>query len=170
MALVRNGELIADPFTDISRSATIPPAGAVILSLGQWLDNLRTLVTRRDPFGIRLRSDEHPEVIADDLDHFAVIALEFSNGGDLHPCSHARLLREHWGYRGELRAVGRVPREALELIHQSGFDAFEIGSDDTLAASRTESEQSPIRYQPGCEYRTWEREGQGGPTPTRRHP
>ena len=38
----------------------------------------------------------------------------------------ARLLRERYGYKGELRAVGVVARDHLQIMAQCGFDSFEL--------------------------------------------
>lgn len=133
MALISDGELVQDQFIDVACGGTIPETGSIIVSLEQWLSNLDVLVARRDPIGIRLRSDQHPEIIADDLDHFAVVALEFPVFKDGRAYSYARLLRERWGFTGELRAVGDVLLEQLHFMQRVGFDAFEMGSADPVA-------------------------------------
>jgi uncharacterized protein (DUF934 family) len=43
--------------------------------------------------------------------------------------STARLLRERYGYRGELRAVGDVLRDQLFYLSRVGFDAFALRQD-----------------------------------------
>ena len=48
-----------------------------------------------------------------------------------------RLLRERYGYRGELRAVGDVQRDQLYYLYQVGFDAFALPeAADVLSALR----------------------------------
>lgn len=128
MILIRNGTAVQDAFVNAIGLDAIPASGPVIVSLDQWLDNLDALMVRRDPLGIRLRSDQNPEIIADDLDHFSVIALEFPMTRDGRVYSYARLLRERWGFRGELRAVGDLLLEQLHFMQRVGFDAFELTS------------------------------------------
>ena len=53
-----------------------------------------------------------------------VIAVNFPKYGDGRGYSIARLLRERYGYKGELRAVGVVARDHLQLMAQCGFDSF----------------------------------------------
>ncbi len=36
------------------------------------------------------------------------------------------MLRERYGYKGELRAVGQITRDHLYAMAQVGFDAFEL--------------------------------------------
>src|SRR5690606_10346794 len=108
MALVKNGELVESSFVDVSAAEAIPPTGPVIVSLEQWQTQREALLERGTPLGIRLHSDQHPEAIAGDLSHFDVVALEFPKFRDGRAYSYARLLRERYGFKGELRAVGDV--------------------------------------------------------------
>ena len=67
-----------------------------------------------------------------------IIAVNFPKYGDGRGYSIARLLRERYGYQGELRAVGVVARDHLQAMAQCGFDSFLLreGEDvqDALAA------------------------------------
>jgi uncharacterized protein (DUF934 family) len=151
MALIKDGALCDDRFVDVSGSDEIPPDGAVIVSLAQWQEAGDAL--RGRDLGIRLRSDEPPELIADDLSEFSVIALEFPVFRDGRAYSYARILRETYGYTGELRAVGDVLLEQLHFMIRVGFDAFELHGDDPEAAYRTAAEEFSAWYQPGADAR-----------------
>ena len=87
------------------------------------------------------------EVIANDLDHVAVIALEFAVFKDGRAYSYARLLRERWGFTGELRAVGDVLLEQLHFMQRVGFDAFELKSGDPIAEWQTATAEFTTWYQ-----------------------
>ena len=52
------------------------------------------------------------------------IAVNFPKYGDGRGYSIGRLLRERYGFKGELRAVGVVARDHLQLMAQCGFDSF----------------------------------------------
>lgn len=158
MALVRNGAIAQDRFADVTGAATVPAAGAVIVSLDQWRTHRDELAARRDPLGIRLRSDQHPGAIAADVRRFAVIALEFPSFRDGRAYSYARLLRERWGYAGELRAVGDVLLEQLHFMQRVGFDAFEIAGEDPAGAWRTAMAEFSTWYQPAADGRAPARE------------
>src|SRR5688572_107204 len=100
MALIKNGELVTSSFVDVSAAPAIPPAGPVIVSLEQWQANRDDLLKRGTPLGIRLHSDQPPELIAADLPHFAIVALEFPKFRDGRAYSYARLLRERYQFTG----------------------------------------------------------------------
>ena len=153
MALVKNGELAASSFVDASAAEAIPPTGPVIVSLDQWKAHRDELLKRGTPLGIRLHSDQPPDLIAADLPHFAVVALEFPKFRDGRAYSYARLLRERYGFKGELRAVGEVLLEQLFFMLRTGFDAFEIESADPLKDYRTALADFSVWYQPTADGR-----------------
>lgn len=153
MALVKNGELVTSSFVDASAADAVPAVGPVIVSLAQWTAQRDELLARGTPLGIRLHSDQPPELIAADLPHFAVVALEFPKFRDGRAYSYARLLRERYGFKGELRAVGDVLLEQLFFMLRTGFDAFEIESADPLQDYRTALADFSVWYQPAADGR-----------------
>jgi uncharacterized protein (DUF934 family) len=148
MALVKNGELVDDLFRDASSAEEVPAEGAVIVSVDQWRQRRESLEARRDPLGVRLKSHESPELIAEDLPRFAVVALEFPKFRDGRAYTYARWLRERFGYEGEVRAVGEVLLEQLHFMLRVGFDAFELEGADPLGTYRTALEDYTVWYQP----------------------
>ena len=101
----------------------------LIVPLNLWLDHAHALKARDGGLGVWLNSDEEVEAIADDLEHFQVIALNFPVFSDGRSYSNARLLRDRYGYEGEVRAIGDVLRDQLFLMKRCGFDAFVIRED-----------------------------------------
>ena len=53
------------------------------------------------------------------------MALEFGKFLDGRHYSNVRILRERYGFRREVRAVGDVLREQALFMLRAGFDAFE---------------------------------------------
>ena len=73
---------------------------------------------------VRLEPADDPAAVA--LEGVARIEVNFPKFGDGRGYSIARLLRERYGYRGELRAVGHITRDLLFFMESCGFDAFEL--------------------------------------------
>ena len=73
-----------------------------------------------------IEASDDPGALAATLDRIQVIGVRFPAFGDGRGYSIARLLRERYGYRGELRAIGEVARDHLYFMAQCGFDAFEL--------------------------------------------
>ena len=64
--------------------------------------------------------------LAERLPGLKLIAVNFPKYSDGRGYSIARLLRERYGYKGELRATGVVARDHLQLMAQCGFDSFQL--------------------------------------------
>jgi uncharacterized protein (DUF934 family) len=73
-----------------------------------------------------LEASDDPGALAASLGRLKLVAVNFPKFGDGRGYSIARLLRERYGYRGELRAVGEVARDHLYFMAQCGFDAFQL--------------------------------------------
>ena len=136
------------PYPFLGDDDSLPAAGAVIVSLERWQDQRSELLERQDPVGVVLRSDQSPDSIADDLGLIPLVALEFPQFRDGRAYSYARILRERYGYGGEIRAVGDVLMEQLHFMLRVGFDAFELDADDPVAVYRTALEDYSVWYQP----------------------
>jgi len=73
---------------------------------------------------LRLEPHDDPAALADRLGGAARVEVNFPKFTDGRGYSIARLLRERYGYAGELRAVGDVQRDQLYYLARVGFDAF----------------------------------------------
>ncbi len=153
MALIKDGKLVDDAFVYIDDDATLPADGAVIVNLERWQSSREELLQRGEPVGVRLRSDQPPELIGAGLDKLAVVALEFPGFRDGRAYSYARLLREKYDYRGELRAVGDVLLEQLHFMVRTGIDAFEIHSEDPKGDFEIAATDFSVWYQPTADGR-----------------
>ena len=73
---------------------------------------------------VRLEPADDPATVS--LEGVTRVEVHFPKFGDGRGYSIARLLRERYGYRGELRAVGHITRDLLFFLESCGFDAFEL--------------------------------------------
>ncbi|HEX3065771.1 MAG TPA: DUF934 domain-containing protein [Dongiaceae bacterium] len=132
MPLIKDGQPATDAFAHVADGEALPPEGPIIIGLARWQEERGLIEPRNTPIGLRLKPNDAVEQIAGDLDRIAVVALEFPKFNDGRAMSQARLLRERYGYRGEIRATGKVVRDLLLFMHRCGFDAFEVA--DTITA------------------------------------
>ena len=86
----------------------------------------RRIVAQLSPPDLVLEPTADPALLAGAVGLAGVIAVNFPKFGDGRGYSIARLLRERYGYKGELRAVGEVARDHLHAMEQCGFDAFQL--------------------------------------------
>jgi uncharacterized protein (DUF934 family) len=73
---------------------------------------------------VRLEPTDDPASVS--LQGVTRVEVSFPKFGDGRGFSIGRLLRERYGYRGELRAVGHITRDLLFYLESCGFDAFEL--------------------------------------------
>jgi uncharacterized protein (DUF934 family) len=152
MALIRNRKLAQDPWKLLlSRPEgglpAIPEVGAVIVPLAVWEALRSELLARADSVGVLLRPEDDPATIAEDLPHLDLIAVNFPSFTDGRGYSTARLLRERYGWRGELRATGDIQRDQLLFLERCGFDALELREGDDVAAALGAFEDFSEAYQ-----------------------
>lgn len=132
---------VDDPFTHVADDAELP-AGDVILSLARFEAEGDRLLSEGRRVGVRLKAEEAVEALAYDLPRLSLVALEFPKYRDGRAYTNARLLRERFGFTGQVRAVGDVLREQAGFMVRCGFDAFEPADE----ASANEWQAATRRY------------------------
>ena len=109
------------------------PVGPLLVPVSVWKAKKACLINREyehgTPLGIWLAPEDDLAGIAADLDDFTVIAVHFPKFTDGRGYSTARLLRERYRFKGELRAVGEVLRDQLLFLEMCGFDAYALRDD-----------------------------------------
>lgn len=130
--LLKDGAIVDNTWTLLPKTeeAGEPvPAGAVIVPLNVWLAQRQQLRQRGD-VGVWLDSDETPKQLpAEDTARLPLIAVNFPVFTDGRGFTSARLLRERFGFSGELRAVGYFLAEQVCYLHRCGVNAFDFGTD-----------------------------------------
>ena len=96
---------------------------------------------------IRLEPTDDPAKVAGELEGVERVEIHFPKFGDGRGYSIARLLRERYGYKGELRAVGQITRDHLYYMERVGFDAYELREGEDLAESLSAFETFTEPYQ-----------------------
>lgn len=147
MPLVKNAEVVADPFAHVTDEA-IATSADVLVPAERFLAEAEALLARTGKTGVIWPNNRDLEDLVPSLDRLAVVALMFPNFRDGRAYSQARLLRERFGYRGELRATGQVLRDQFVFMLRAGFDAFEVNKDADAAAFATTAQHYTVFYQP----------------------
>ena len=132
--IIRDREIVEDDWTKLDDSTPLPASGRIIVSHARWLAEKAVLKTRGN-VGVSVPSNIDAGQLEGDLPTLALIAIPFSfiqpkpEGGrtfDGRGYSLARALRERLGFKGEIRAVGDVFRDAMYYMSRCGVNAFEV--------------------------------------------
>ena len=132
-------------------AAAVPPDADLLLPLDEWRERASVWGARPGRLGILLAPSDDPAAIAADLGRFALVAVSFPAFTDGRGYSTARLLRERYGWRGELRAVGDVLRDQLFLLARCGFDTFALRDDQDPQAALAAFGDFDVSYQSGAD-------------------
>jgi uncharacterized protein (DUF934 family) len=144
--LLRDRQIVVDEWRYVSESAA-DAAEPLIITFDQWQADPDSWLARAGRLGVVLAPAHKVEQLAPDLAHFALIAAEFPGPAEGRGYTQARLLRERWNFKGELRATGHVRRDQLFFMARCGFNSFELPEADLEDAAAAFSTFSAA-YQP----------------------
>ena len=151
MPLIKNGAFVEDPFFFVPDGKAFPEEKGVIVTLARFQGEKENLFAHHSPVGVRLASNENPQVLKADLPRLAVVVLEFPKFRDGRPFSWARMLRTRFGYKGEIRATGDFLTDQLAFMARTGFDAFEVRQDFALGEYTRAMREITHPYQPAAD-------------------
>jgi uncharacterized protein (DUF934 family) len=98
---------------------------------------------------VRVSAADQVEDLAPHLAHVALVAIEFAGPGEGRGYTYARLLRQRYDFKGEIRAVGpAVKQDLLFFMVRCGFDAFELAAGENLTEARQALRRFTLAYQP----------------------
>jgi uncharacterized protein (DUF934 family) len=152
--LLRDGAIVADEWRTAGNGTAGDGAvtdgaagdGAVaddaplMLALSEFRAERERWLARAGPLGIILAPADDEQELVPDLSRLALVAAEFPTVSEGRGYTQGRLLRERWGFTGELRARGAVHRDQVFLLARCGFNSFELPESDfegAVAALRT---------------------------------
>ncbi|WP_207062796.1 DUF934 domain-containing protein [Motiliproteus sp. SC1-56] len=148
MPLIINQQRVNDDtWLRVSEEQPLPSAGDRLVPWALWCEHKATLKAAEGRLGVLIEPDQELEALAPDLPDLALVAINFPSFADGRGFSLARLLREKYGFTGQVRAVGAVSWDRLRFMARCGFDALEVPeerySDDMLQAF----DEISVRYQ-----------------------
>ena len=153
MRLVRAGRIVADQYMRVLDDAPIPDGVPVIVPAARFLADVEEILRREAPTGVLWPNNRRIAELAPHLDRLALVALEFPSFKDGRAYSQARVLREQFGFHGEMRATGNVLRDQFLFLLRAGFDAFEVVKDADAAVFAEAIARYSVFYQPAGDRR-----------------
>jgi uncharacterized protein (DUF934 family) len=148
MPLVKGGKIIPDAFAPVADDAPLPVDGAVLMSSARFLKDPEAILQRPGKTGVIWPNNRDVDDVVPYLDRLAAVALVFPTFRDGRAYSQARLLRERYHYRGELRATGQVLRDQFVFMLRAGFDAFDVKKQSDAEAFAQTVQRYSVFYQP----------------------
>jgi uncharacterized protein (DUF934 family) len=153
MPLVEAGRIVEDRYVRVLDDAPIPDGVPVIVAAERFLADASELTRRDAPLGVLWPNNRKVTEVEPWLGQLALVALVFPKFRDGRAYSQARLLRERYGFRGELRATGDVLRDQFLFLIRAGFDAFEVKKPADARVFAQAAARYSVFYQPSADGR-----------------
>ena len=141
MALWKDGGFVADDWQIVDDEAQVSSDDPTFVSLARWEAERETLSTRNAPIGLVLQPDSDLSGVEGDLSRFSAIAVVMPKFADGRAFSIARLLRDRYGFTGEIRAIGDYFLDQVPFMRRVGIDAFQ--TEDPILIKALEEGQWP---------------------------
>ena len=133
--------------------SSVADSDHIILPFARWQEN-QPMVLGKENIGLWLDSDESAEPLASVCHDVPLIAINFPVFSDGRGYSYARTLRDHFAYRGEIRAIGDVLPDQMYFYQRCGFNSFLLRSDVNPETAINCLNDFSLSYQAGSDQRT----------------
>jgi uncharacterized protein (DUF934 family) len=148
MPLVKGGKIADDSFVKLAVDTPLPDSGDILVPADRFLKEADALLARTGKVGVIWPNNRDIDELVPYLGKIAAVALLFPTFRDGRAYSQARLLRERYDYRGELRATGQVLRDQFVFMLRAGFDTFEVKKQADAEAFTQTVKRYSVFYQP----------------------
>ena len=148
MPLVKGGKIADDSFVKLAVDTPLPEGGDILVPAERFVGEADTLLNRSGKVGVIWPNNRDISELVPYLGKIAVVALVFPTFRDGRAYSQARLLRERYNYRGELRATGQILRDQFVFMLRAGFDAFDVRKQSDAEAFAQTVKRYSVFYQP----------------------
>ncbi|CAG1020633.1 DUF934 domain-containing protein [Methylomonas sp. LL1] len=146
MPIIKNQQISENTWTFVADESPLT-SGDITVSLKRWTENKDQLLEHAGAIGVRLAPNESVELLADDLSSISLVELEFPVFTDGRSFSQARLLRDRFGYQGEIRAVGNFLTDQVFYLRRVGVDAFDINQPRDIELALAALNDFSVKYQ-----------------------
>ena len=148
MPLVKFGRIVDDEYVRIPDDAPVAGGVAVIVTGARFLADGEAFMHRPEGVGVLWPNNRPVAELAPYLKRIALVGLAFPGFRDGRAYSQARILRERYGFTGELRATGLVLRDQFLFLLRAGFDSFEVSKAADATAFAESIQRFDVFYQP----------------------
>jgi uncharacterized protein (DUF934 family) len=133
----------------LPEAALVEDTAGELVSQADYLKDPAGLAGGEHPVGVRVAPADKVEDLSPYLGQVALVAIEFPGPGEGRGYTYARLLRQRYGFKGEIRAVGpAVKQDLLFFMFRCGFDAFQLADQENLTEARAALHRFTLAYQP----------------------
>jgi uncharacterized protein (DUF934 family) len=147
--IIRRRELVADDARYAGEE--IDPGTRPVQPVAQFITARSAGQESGSAAAVLIGPADEVEVLAPHLARLSLIVVEFPKIGEGRGFSQARMLRQRYGYTGELRAGGAIKRDQLFFLARCGFDSFDLDPSEDLQVAIGSFDDFSVAYQDGSD-------------------
>ncbi|MEY4762246.1 MAG: hypothetical protein RLZZ200_2102 [Pseudomonadota bacterium] len=161
--IIKNGALADSAWTN-GTAAELGAGAPVVLHLAEYLA-FRAGSPASDILAhaaVQLEPADDVQQLAPFAATVPLVVVHFPEFKEGRGYTQARLLRDRFGFKGELRARGQIRADLVYHLARCGFDAFELAEGEKVAVAIAELKRFSVAYQPCADGSTAPRRRYGG--------
>lgn len=147
MQIIKDRQLVDDIWTYRSDDNELG-SGNITISAARLTQQDEELTQYKGQLGVRIEPDDNVAGIVKYLPTLSLIELHFPQMADGRLFSYAWLLRNRYGYMGELRATGSFLPDQAFYLSRVGVNAFNPDNAAFLPSMLTGLNDFTVHYQP----------------------
>jgi uncharacterized protein (DUF934 family) len=132
--LLRNGAIVDDEWLT-SANGEVGDDLPLIVTFAEWQADRERLRARSGRLGVMLAPADEVERLLPDLARLDLAGADFPGPSEGRGHTQGRLLRERFGFTGELRARGAIGRDHVFFLARCGFNSFELPESELQGAA-----------------------------------
>ncbi len=134
MKILKDQQLTDNTWTFIPDGTDLPDKPIdITISLKRWLQEQGILKKYPGKLGIRLNPEDSVDSLPPTIKNAKLIEINFPTFTDGRGFSLAKILRTHFNYKGEIRAVGQFMLDQIYYLSRVGVNAFALENKENLA-------------------------------------
>ncbi len=134
MKILKDQQLTDNTWTFIPDGTDLPDKPIdITISLKRWLQEQDILKKYPGKLGIRLNPEDSVDSLPPTIKNAKLIEINFPTFTDGRGFSLAKILRTHFNYKGEIRAVGQFMLDQIYYLSRVGVNAFALENKENLA-------------------------------------
>jgi uncharacterized protein (DUF934 family) len=150
--LLHDRAVVADDWQALDDEDGLPEGAQVIVTLERWQEMRHTADIARATIGVHLPNTADLAEVWPLVAERPLIELEIPAFPDGRAYSQARLLRDRYDYRGDIRVTGAgVVRDQLQGLARCGVNIFALREDQDPQACLEAFNELPDAYQPAAD-------------------
>lgn len=146
MALVNLTGIQPTQYTELSADTAPAEGETILVDFDRLAEESEVFFEKAGRVGVRLSTEMSFTALEPYANKIAFVAIDFPAFGDGRGFSLSVRLRKDFGFKGEIRAVGKTIPDQAQFLARAGFDTIET-TDERVAAFEKAKSLFPAYYQ-----------------------